>query len=57
MTTTRLLRTVLVMYALEWELCSEDPVVFCYRISMEPVRAFRGRFRRARQQLLGDGNG
>jgi hypothetical protein len=27
-----LLRTIIVMLALEWELCSEDPFIFCYRI-------------------------
>jgi hypothetical protein len=27
-----LLRTLIVILALEWELCSEDPFVFCYRI-------------------------
>jgi len=26
------LRSLIVMLALEWELCSEDPFVFCYRI-------------------------
>jgi len=26
------LRTLIVLLALEWDLCSEDPFVFCYRI-------------------------
>jgi hypothetical protein len=26
------LRTLIVQLALEWDLCSEDPFVFCYRI-------------------------
>jgi hypothetical protein len=29
------LRTLIVMLALEWELCSQDPFVFCYRIGCE----------------------
>jgi hypothetical protein len=29
-----LMRTLLVMLALEWELGGEDPVIFCYRISV-----------------------
>ena len=44
MRTSLLLRTLLVMLAMEWELCSEDPVVFCYRVGVEPVRVFLGRF-------------
>jgi hypothetical protein len=42
------LRTVVVMLALEWELCSQDPFVFCYRIGVEPARVFLGRFRERR---------
>jgi hypothetical protein len=26
------LRLLIVMLALEWELCSQDPCIFCYRI-------------------------
>jgi hypothetical protein len=44
MRTSLVLRTLLVMLAMEWELCSEDPVVFCYRVGVEPVRVFLGRF-------------
>ena len=40
-----LMRTLIVMLALEWELGSQDPVVFCYRIAVEPARIFFGRFR------------
>ena len=36
--------TAVVMLALEWELCSEDPIIFCYRMFVEPVRIFLGRF-------------
>jgi hypothetical protein len=38
-----LVRTLVVSLAMEWELCSEDPVVFCYRIGVEPVRVFLAR--------------
>ena len=48
MRTSLLLRTLLVMLAMEWELCSEDPVVFCYRVGVEPVRVFLGRFGKQR---------
>jgi hypothetical protein len=44
MRTSPLMRTLIVMLALEWELCSQDPVVFCYRIGVEPARVFFGRF-------------
>jgi hypothetical protein len=41
-------RTLLVMLALEWELGSQDPVVFCYRIGVQPARVFLGRFGKRR---------
>jgi hypothetical protein len=41
-------RTLLVMLALEWELGSQDPVVFCYRIGVRPARVFLGRFGKRR---------
>jgi hypothetical protein len=44
MRSSLLMRTLIAMLALEWELCSEDPVVFCYRIAVEPARVFLGRF-------------
>jgi len=44
MKTSVLLQTIVVMWAFEWELCSQDPFIFCYRISLEPVRVFVGRF-------------
>ena len=44
MRTSLLMRTLIVMLALEWELCSQDPFVFCYRIGVEPARVFFGRF-------------
>ncbi len=44
MRTTHLLRTLVVTLAMEWELCSEDPFIFCYRMAVEPARAFLGRF-------------
>ena len=34
MRTYVLMRTLLVILALEWELGSQDPVVFCYRIGV-----------------------
>jgi hypothetical protein len=46
--TPRLARTLIVMLALEWELCSQDPIIFCYRIGVEPVRIFLGRFDKRR---------
>jgi hypothetical protein len=44
MRTSLLMRTLIVMLAMEWELCSQDPFVFCYRIGVEPARVFIGRF-------------
>jgi hypothetical protein len=44
MTTPQLLRTLIVVLALEWEVCRQDPFIFCYRIGVEPVRVFLGRF-------------
>jgi hypothetical protein len=34
MSTPALIRTLVGMLALEWELCSQDPVVFCYRMGV-----------------------
>jgi hypothetical protein len=34
MRTSLLMQTVIVALALEWELGSQDPVVFCYRIGV-----------------------
>jgi hypothetical protein len=48
MRTSLLLRTLIVMLAMEWELCSQDPFVFCYRIGVEPARFFLGRFGKLR---------
>ena len=48
MRTSLVLRTLLVMLAIEWELCSEDPVIFCYRVGVEPARVFLGRFAKRR---------
>jgi hypothetical protein len=44
MRTSLLMRTLIVMLALEWELGNQDPFVFCYRIGVEPARVFLGRF-------------
>ena len=44
MRTSLLMRTLIVMLALEWELCSQDPFVFCYRMGVEPARVFLERF-------------
>lgn len=46
MMTSHILQTMIIMLALEWELCSEDPTVFCYRMVVEPARVFLGTFRR-----------
>ena len=43
-----LMRTLIVMLALEWELGNQDPVIFCYRIGVEPARVFLGRFGKRR---------
>ena len=43
-----LMRTLIVMLALEWELGNQDPVVFCYRIGVEPARIILGRFGKRR---------
>ena len=48
MRTSLLLRTLIVMLAMEWELCSQDPFVFCYRTGVEPARVFLGRFGKLR---------
>jgi hypothetical protein len=45
---TSIMRALIVMLALEWELCSQDPFIFCYRIAMEPAREFLGKFSRRR---------
>jgi len=42
------MRTLIVMLALEWELCSQDPFVFCYRMGVEPARDFLGSFAKRR---------
>jgi hypothetical protein len=34
MKTSQWMQTLIVTLALEWELCSQDPFVFCYRISV-----------------------
>lgn len=44
MKTSLLMRTLIVMLALEWELGNQDPFIFCYRIGVEPARVFLGRF-------------
>ena len=44
MRTSLFVRTLVVMLTLEWELCNEDPVIFCYRMGMEPARVFLARF-------------
>jgi len=50
-----MLRTLIVILALEWELGSQDPVVFCYRIGVKPARILLGRFARHRRKRLGAG--
>jgi hypothetical protein len=34
MKTSQLMRTIIALLALEWDLCSQDPVIFCYRIGV-----------------------
>ena len=34
MSTSTMMRTLIVTLALEWELGNQDPVVFCYRIGV-----------------------
>ena len=48
MKTSLLMRTLIVMLALEWELGNQDPVIFCYRIGVEPARVFLRRFGKRR---------
>lgn len=48
MRAAHVIRTFIVLLALEWELCSEDPFIFCYRIGVEPARIFLGKFGRQR---------
>jgi hypothetical protein len=48
MRTSNLARALIVMLALEWELCSQDPFIFCYRMGVEPARVFLGRFGKRR---------
>ena len=48
MKTSLLMRTLIVMLALEWELGNQDPFVFCYRIGVEPARVFLGRYGKRR---------
>ena len=48
MKTSLLMRTLIVMLALEWELGNQDPFVFCYRIGVEPACVFLGRFGKRR---------
>ena len=43
MRTSAMVRALVVMLALEWELGNQDPFVFCYRIGVEPARVFFGR--------------
>ncbi len=43
-----LVRTLIAMLALEWELGSQDPVVFCYRIGVQPARVFFGKLAKRR---------
>jgi hypothetical protein len=43
MSVSHLVQTLVVTLAMEWELCSEDPFIFCYRIGVEPVCVFFAR--------------
>ena len=48
MSAAHVARTLIVLLALEWELCNQDPFIFCYRIGVEPARIFLGRFGKQR---------
>jgi hypothetical protein len=43
-----MMRTLIVMLALEWQLGREDPFIFCYRITVEPARVLLSRFGKLR---------
>lgn len=43
MKTSAMMRTLVVMLALEWDLGNQDLFIFCYRIGVEPARVFLGR--------------
>src|ERR1700722_2177319 len=46
--TSTFMRNLIAILALEWELGSQDPVIFCYRIGVQPARVFLGRFSKRR---------
>ena len=48
MKTARLMWALIVRLALEWQLTQEDPVIFCYRIGVQPARKMLGRLGRQR---------
>jgi hypothetical protein len=48
MRATHVARTLIVMLAMEWEPCSGDPFIFCYRMMVEPVLIFLGRYSQLR---------
>ena len=43
MKTSAMMRTLIVILALEWELGSQDPVVFCYRMGGTLLATLRER--------------
>jgi len=43
-----LVRTLIAILALEWELGSQDPVVFCYRVGVQPARVYLGKLAKRR---------
>ena len=49
MKTSTFMRALIAVLALEWELGSQDPVIFCYRIGVEPARVILGRLGKRRQ--------
>jgi hypothetical protein len=55
MTTSIIMRTLIVTWALEWELCSQDPFIFCYRIGLEPARSVLLRWTAASDGIMNAG--
>jgi hypothetical protein len=53
MRTSLLMQTLIIALALEWELCNQDPVVFCYRIGVSLREPSSGKSASAGKNLAG----
>ena len=53
MKTSTFMQTLIALLALEWDLCSQDPVVFCYRIGVSLREPSSGDSARAKGNLAG----